>query len=523
MSGPTLPSGWRLKPIRDTVVPSGSRNPKKEGIGSFRYVDVDALDNTRQVIGSAKEVAKSDAPSRARMLIKQGDVLFCLVRPYLKNIAVVPHELDGEVASTAYCVLRPIAGMDSRFLFYQIVRESFIHSIPTYGNSPPSARDDEFMGMSLYVAPLPEQRRIVAKIEELFSDLDAGVAALERVRANLKRYRAAVLKAAVEGRLTEEWRTRHPATEPAAKLLERILAERRAKWDQDQLRKFKEAGKPPPKGWRERYNAPTPPELQDARDTPKTWAWASVEQLAAEERYSLAIGPFGSNLKVSDYEESGVPLIFVRNIRANDFGGARDKFVSPAKAAELVAHSADPGDILITKMGDPPGDACLYPAGRSHAIITADCIKWRLHPLLPLPQHFVNAVNSEVVKRQMGRITKGVAQQKVSLERFGTVAVPLPPRAEQAEIVAEVDRRLSVADAAETQVEHALQRAARLRQAILKRAFEGKLVPQDPTDEPAAALLERIKAGGSNGHRVAIDNKDGSPTKPAKRRSRARV
>ena len=86
------------------------------------------------------------------------------------------------------------------------------------------------------VPPLNEQRRIVAKIEELFSDLDAGVVALERVRANLKRYRATVLKAAVEGKLTEDWRAQHPNTEPASVLLERILTERRRQWEQAQLR-----------------------------------------------------------------------------------------------------------------------------------------------------------------------------------------------------------------------------------------------------------------------------------------------
>ena len=90
---------------------------------------------------------------------------------------------------------------------------------------------------------LAEQRRIVAKIEELFSDLDAGVVALERVRANLKRYRAAVLKAAVEGKLTEDWRAQHPDTEPASVLLERILADRRRQWEQAQLAKFAQAGK----------------------------------------------------------------------------------------------------------------------------------------------------------------------------------------------------------------------------------------------------------------------------------------
>jgi type I restriction enzyme S subunit len=97
----------------------------------------------------------------------------------------------------------------------------------------------------------------------------------------------------------------------------------------------------------------------------------------------------------------------------------------------------------------------------------------------------------------MRGVSGSTAQPHLYLGDLRALLVPVPPLAEQAEIVAEVDRRLSVADAAETQVEHALQRAARLRQAILKRAFEGKLVPQDPTDEPAAALLEQVNTRGS--------------------------
>ena len=118
---------------------------------------------------------------------------------------------------------------------------------------------------------MSEQRRIVAKIEELFSDLDAGVAALKRIKANLKRYRAAVLKAAVEGRLTEAWRAKHPNTEPATKLLERILAERRKKWEADQLAKFAAAEKTPPKGWREKYVEPLPPDTSGLPELPQGW------------------------------------------------------------------------------------------------------------------------------------------------------------------------------------------------------------------------------------------------------------
>ncbi len=128
-----------------------------------------------------------------------------------------------------------------------------------------------------------EQRRIDAKIEELFSDLDAGVAALERVRANLKRYRAAVLKAAVEGKLTEEWRAQHPDTEPASVLLDRILTERRRQWEQAQLAKFAHAGKQPPKGWQAKYEEPDPPDARGLPSLPGVWRWMRLDSLASIE------------------------------------------------------------------------------------------------------------------------------------------------------------------------------------------------------------------------------------------------
>ena len=125
------------------------------------------------------------------------------------------------------------------------------------------------------VPPLNEQRRIVAKIEELFSDLDAGVVALERAKAKLKRYRAAVLKAAVEGKLTEEWRTNHPPKETASQLLERILKERRRKWEEDQLAAYEKAGKKPPANWKTKYKEPATPDETNLPRLPEGWYWAS--------------------------------------------------------------------------------------------------------------------------------------------------------------------------------------------------------------------------------------------------------
>ena len=211
--------------------------------------------------------------------------------------------------------------------------------------------------------------------------------------------------------------------------------------------------------------------------------WATPEQLAAPEPYSLAIGPFGSNLKVSDYTKSGVPLVFVKNIRDQSFGGTNTVYISEEKASELKAHRIEGGDILITKMGDPPGDVCIYPMNSPAAIITADCIKLRLARNFVSVPFFMYAIEAELVHKQILGITKGVAQLKISLGRFRSIGLPLPPLAEQHRIVAEVERRLSILCETEAQVEANLQRAERLRQAILGKAFSGQLVPSDGVED----------------------------------------
>lgn len=242
--------------------------------------------------------------------------------------------------------------------------------------------------------------------------------------------------------------------ETGEQLLARILADRRKNWH-----------------GRGKYKEPAAPDTADLPPLPEGWVWASPSQLSSADAYALAIGPFGSNLKVSDYTDAGVPLVFVRNIRSGQFGGERTVFVSASKANELRAHHVSAGEILVTKMGEPPGEACLYPDSATDAVITADCIKLRLTPNLLQKRFFVHAINSDVVKPQIQLITKGVAQMKISLGRFSSLAIPMPPLSEQTRIVDEVERRLSVIEKLEATVAANLQRAARLRQSILQRAF----------------------------------------------------
>ncbi len=474
-----LPSDWDLAPINDICLPVDKVNPKDNPDHEFQYIDISGVDNIILKIAQTKKYFGKDAPSRARQLVQSGDIVFSTVRTYLRNIACVPEKLDGQIASTGFCVLRALKPELKKYLFYYVQYEKFLNELAKFqrGTSYPAVRDGDVFAQFIPVPPLKQADRIVAEIEKQFSRLDEAVANLKRVKANLKRYKAAVLKAAVEGKLTEEWRKQHPDVEPAAKLLERILAERRQKWEEAELAKMKAKGKVPKDDkWKKKYKTLAGPKSEGLPALPSTWTWATPAQLASWVDYSLAIGPFGSNLKVSDYRDKGVPLVFVRNIRTGDFEGENTKYVTTPKAKELKAHAINGGDILITKMGAPPGDACLYPVGQPLAIITADCIKWTLSPYLPGAEFFVNAINSQLLKAQILQITKGVAQQKVSLARFKEIAVPLPPQKEQRAILDEVGSRLSVIDGVKKIIDSNLRRSERLRQSILSKAFSGQLL-----------------------------------------------
>lgn len=137
-----------------------------------------------------------------------------------------------------------------------------------------------------------QPRKLIFVTDELLSDLDAAVSSLLRARAKLKLYRASILKAAVEGELTAEWRAQHPHTEPASELLKRILAERRHRWEEEQLAKFKQTGKEPPKNWRSNYKDPRRPESAADWHIPSTWEWSGFEELSDGTSHSIKAGPF---------------------------------------------------------------------------------------------------------------------------------------------------------------------------------------------------------------------------------------
>lgn len=493
-----LPQNWErvsLGEISKDVTSgfsSGVYNSDGSGVPHLRPMNVDR--DGQIDLSVVKSVAESNSVE-----LKSGDVLFNNTNSaeLVGKTAAVSRRETGFAFSNHMTRLRPESSIASIFVARQLhflwMSGYMKHRCTNHVNQASISSKTLTNTIPFLLPPAAEQTRIIAKLEELLSDLDAGVVELKMAQKKLAQYRQSLLKVAVEGALTADWRAQHLPTETGAQLLRRILTERRARWEAKQIAKFKEQGKPQPKDWQKKYPDPVRPEITGLPELPEGWAWASVEELASDERYSLSIGPFGSNLKVSDYREAGVPLVFVRNIRSGNYGEGYTKYVTPEKALALGAHGVAPGDVLITKMGEPPGDADVYPSDQPPAVITADCIKIRCWPGLMEPQFMKAVINSHIGKRQIGPMTQGVAQKKVSLGRFTSLAVPVPPADEQAFIV----QTVAVADREALEklvaIELSLKQSAAQRRNILRAAFAGELAPQHPNDEPAGELLENIR------------------------------
>jgi type I restriction enzyme S subunit len=197
------------------------------------------------------------------------------------------------------------------------------------------------------VAPTAEQERVAEALDELVSDMESGVAALERVREKLKLYRAAVLKSALEGALSKEWRRQHPHREPASALLKRILAERRRRWEEEQLRKFKEKGREPPKNWKTKYKEPGAPDTTGLPPLPKGWCWASIDQLG---EVGTGATP-NRGQKVRYYTGGKVPWVTSSCVNA-PFVRAATEFVTASALEECNLTVYPAGTLLLAMYGE---------------------------------------------------------------------------------------------------------------------------------------------------------------------------
>lgn len=371
---------------------------------------------------------------------KKGDVFICVVGATAGKLNL---GIDCAIGRSV-AAIRPKQGINTKFVYYQLQPHVLKLRAASSGSAQGVISKTQLQQIPFQVMPLGQQEVLVAEIEKQFSRLDEAV-------ANLKRYKAAVLKAAVEGKLTEDWRKQHPDVEPARKLLERILAERRGKW----------------KG-RGKYIEPSASETADLPSLPKGWTWATVEQLSLLVQY-------GSSAKTHEVA-IGVPVLRMGNIVDGRLRVDSLKYL-PRKHDEFPELFLREGDILFnrTNSAELVGKTAVYKGKPAPCSFASYLIRVRLtEGYAPdLLAYFINSVFGRTWIAQV--VSQQVGQANVNGTKLQALAVPLPPLDEQEQVVAEVERRLSVIEELEAAVEANLTRAERMRQSILSKVFSGGL------------------------------------------------
>ena len=403
---------------------------------------------------------------------KNGDVIFAKITPCMENGKVgIVNKLKNGIGfgSTEFHVVRLFNGrMPNKFVFFFLVRESFrrdarMHMTGSAGQL--RVPKDYLEEVSFPLPPLLEQHRIVDKIEELFTRLDAGLEALRKVKTQLGRYRQAVLKYAFEGKLTKEWReARKGEMEPAFVLLERIKEER-GKKGKGQLKELSS------------LDTSNLPEL------PEGWVWTRIGELAETIQYGFTakstkvpVGP--KMLRITDIQNNSVNWSSVPYCQIDQ--------------SEKQNYLLEEGHLVFARTGATVGKSFLITGQFPEAIFASYLIRIIFSKFIA--EKFVYSFfQSNTYWSQIYRGQLGIGQPNVNSQTLSKLILPLAPFPEQQKVVEEIERCFSVADEIEKVVEQSLKQAERLRQSILKRAFEGKLVPQNPTDEPAEELLKRIK------------------------------
>lgn len=495
MKTPELPRGWAETTIGEIlrgVIGGGtpSRKNKSYFAGSIPWFTVKDMKALRPM--DSLEHISDEAISKSATNLLPANTLIVATR------IAVGRPIKPTVACTINQDLKALilpVGIDSDFLLYWFLANEQLILDRSSGTTVAGIRLETLRTLPIRVPPSAAQTRIVEKLEWLLSDLDAGVTELKAAQKKLALYRQSLLKAAVEGDLTSEWREkqrnacaeRGERMEAGAQLLERILAERRRRWEEKQLAKFNAQGKTPPKDWQRKYSEPIAPDTESLTELPEGWAWATIDQLALEQRY-------GSSAKTSA-NQSGVPVLRMGNIQDGTLDLGNLKYL-PLEHNEFPNLILQDGDLLFNRTNSPElvGKSAVYRSQIAPCSYASYLIAVRFSPMF-VPELAAMYINSGFGKRWIKSVvSQQVGQANVNGTKLAALAIPLPPHQEQIEILRMTNELLAGAHVQDAEIEFGLKQTSAQRKNILKAAFSGQLVSQDPNDEPASVLLERIRA-----------------------------
>ncbi|MCI0459123.1 MAG: restriction endonuclease subunit S [Gemmataceae bacterium] len=493
-----LPDGWAMTRLGEITAPSSEKIEPTERPDAL-YLSLEHIEGeTGRIVGRGK----GNDVNSTKAVFRAGDVLYGKLRPYLNKVCIP--DFDG-ICSTDILVFARCSWLENRWLKWflsqrHVVEYANHHST---GVQLPRIRFGMLVELEFPLPPLAEQKRIVAKVEALLARVNAARERLAKVPAILKRFRQAVLDAACSGQLTADWRDETSTGDGGQQLLKRLLKERRERWSSC-------AGK--------RYKEPAEPDTAGIEQVPDEWTVASIDQLTTlitsrSRDWSKYYGTGSGTFIMAQNVRPGVLDLTFRQA-VNPPTGDRDRTRSQVQY----------GDLLVTIVGANTGDVCWVDRSLpEHYVCQSVALMRTTDPqCAPYLNCYLNSVKHG--RGQYDRYIYGEGRPHLGFDHLRMTAIILPPLAEQKEIVRRVEALFKLADAIEKRVAAATQRADKLTQAILAKAFRGELVPTEAelaraegrAYEPASVLLERIRAERNQGNGPATARR----TKP--RRSEKR-
>jgi type I restriction enzyme, S subunit len=440
-----LPEQWLVTTIDQVTTNIIQRQPQQDE--NFIYIDIGSIDREKKYIVTPQKMLGKDAPSRARKVVQTGDVIVSTTRPNLNAVAMVTKELNGQIASTGFDVLRA-PNIDPRWLFYIVRTTDFVQTMSelVQGALYPAIRSKDVRSFEIPFAPLNEQKRIADKLDRLLAKVDNCRERLDQIPLIIKKIRQSILSSASRGHLTTDWR------EDNSTLVE-IDSE---------------------------YGA-----------IPASWKWKLTKEVGRVQlgRQRAPKYHSGKNMR---------PYLRVQNVY-EDRIDLSDVMEMDFSAEDFERYQLHFGDILLNEGQSPIylGRPAMYRDELPGVCFTNSLIRFRAFDFVDSDfalfvfRHYLHCGRFQ----QECNITTNIAH--LSAGRFSNVEFPLPPLEEQHEIVRRAKKLFAFADRLEARYKTARAQIDKLTPALLDKAFKGELVPQDPIDEPAAALLAKIHSKGT--------------------------
>lgn len=440
-----VPADWEVRRLKFVASHNDETLAEKtDGQYEIEYVDISSVDLVQGII-STESMPYEKAPSRARRVVRHGDTLVSTVRTYLKAIATVSNPPDNLIASTGFAVIRASDEIDAGFLSYYLQSQGFVNAVVanSTGVSYPAINASDLVCLpTAYPTNKKEQANIAQFLDHKIAQIDRLIEKKQELIEKLQEQRSSIITIAVTkgvnaqaltGSCTQEW----------------------------------------------------------LRDVPDHWKHnQKLNFLSRDDRNSFVNGPFGSDLLTTELVNEGVPVIYSGDVKHTGFHRKSEKYVTEDKAKQLDFCRVDGGDILLAKVGDPPGDACVYPIGQPSSIVTQDVVRIKVDKRTIDAEYLCFLLNSEYGRHLVRLVSVEATRGRFSLADLKSIRHILPPLEEQQEIVLHIHQQLKRCNRLCDLAIREIETLQEYRTALITAAVTGQIDVRDwqapePTKEPA--------------------------------------